>query len=117
MRHLLLSLIFVLVASSAASATDLFAPPPAPAPVQAPGKDYDPEGHDYACTIVDERSPIKKAAYERPEVAFCLHRLPKFGHCDCCPQCQECPRYKRVLIKKEIIVGYECVTKCIPEAL
>ena len=117
MRHFLPAVFVVLLAGGAVCATDLFAPPPAQGPVQAPGKDYCPEHFDYACKIVTEQKPIKKTVYECREVPFCLHCLPKFGHCDCCPACQECPRYKRVLIKKEIIVGYECVTKCVPEAL
>jgi hypothetical protein len=119
MRHLTLPVVALLasLATYPSLASDLFAPPPAQAPVQAPGKEYYPEHLDYTCQIVTEQRPIKKTVYECREVPFCLHCLPKFGHCDCCPQCQECPRYKRVLIKREIIVGYECVTKCVPEAL
>lgn len=119
MRHRIFLSVAILVASLATvaiRANDTFAPPPAQAPVQAPAKDAYPECVDYRCKLVTEQKPIKKTVYECREVPFCLHVLPKFGHCDCCPECG-CVRFKKVLVKKEIVVGYECVTKCVPEAL
>jgi hypothetical protein len=100
-------------------ANDALAPPvqaELQPPVQAaPVKDYS-ACLDYQCKLVPEQKPIKKIVYECREVPFCLHVLPKFGHCDSCPECG-CVRYKKVLVKKEIIVGYECLTKCVPEVL
>ncbi|HUE70553.1 MAG TPA: hypothetical protein VMP01_06655 [Pirellulaceae bacterium] len=93
-------------------ANDTFAPPP----VQAPAKDYWLACEDYECKLITEQRPIKKTVYECREVPFCLHVLPKFGHCESCPECG-CVRFKRVLVKKEVIVGYECVTRCIPHPL
>ncbi len=93
-------------------ANDTFAPPP----VQAPAKDHWLGCEDYTCQLVSEQKPIKKTVYECREVPFCLHELPKFGHCECCPECG-CVRFKRVLVKKEIVVGYECVTRCVPQPL
>ena len=118
MRHrVFLSLVLLAsFATVAIRANDAFAPPAAQAPAQAPAKDYSPECVDYTCKLVPEQKPINKTVYECREVPFCLHALPKFGHCDSCPECG-CVRFKKVLVKKEIIVGYECTTKCVPEAL
>lgn len=104
------------LAALALRANDTFAPPPAQAPVQAQIKDGWSGCLDYSCKLVTEQKPIKKTVYECREVPFCLHELPRFGHCESCPQCG-CVRFKKVLVKKEIVVGYECVTKCVPEAL
>jgi hypothetical protein len=119
MRHRILLIALILAASLATvvlRANDNLAPPAAQAPAQAPAKDSWPECVDYTCKLVPEQKPIKKTVYECREVPFCLHELPRFGHCDSCPQCG-CVRFKKVLVKKEIIVGYECATKCVPEAL
>jgi hypothetical protein len=119
MRHPILLGLVTLLGSLAADplrANETLAAPPPQAPAQAPAKDYWPDCVDYTCKIVTEQKPIKKTVYECREVPFCLHMLPKLGHCDCCPQCG-CVRFKKVLIKKEIIVGYECITRCVPEAL
>ena len=69
----------------------------------------------HRCVLVPERKPIKKTVYECKEVPYCEHALPKFGHCDCCPSCKACPKYKKVLLKKEIVVGEICTTKCVVE--
>ena len=115
MRHTILVIaatIIGLLGTFGLRASDTFAPPP----VQAPGKDAWAVCDDYACQLVTEQKPIKKTVYECREVPFCLHELPKFGHHDCCPQCG-CVRFKRVLVKREVIVGYECVTKCVPQPM
>ncbi len=119
MRYRFLITIVAMLASLPAAflrAADVVAPLPAQAPAQAAAKDHWEECQDYTCQLLTEQKPIKKTVYECREVPFCLHQLPKFGHCECCPECG-CVRFKRVLVKKEIIVGYECVTKCVPQPL
>jgi len=71
----------------------------------------------HRCKLVEEKKPIKKTVYEVKEVPFCLPKLPKCGHCGHCDECRECdsPRYKKVLIKKEISCGETCTIKCVPE--
>ena len=69
----------------------------------------------HRCVLVPDKKPIKKTVYECREVPYCVHRLPKFGHCDCCPECLACPKYKKVLVKREIVVGEICTTKCVVE--
>lgn len=71
----------------------------------------------HRCKLVEEKKPIKKTVYEVKEVPFCLTKLPKCGRCGHCDECRECecPRYKKVLIKKEITCGETCVIKCVPE--
>ncbi|MFO0902168.1 MAG: hypothetical protein U0939_04160 [Pirellulales bacterium] len=69
----------------------------------------------WRCKIVPDNKPIKKTVYECKEVPYCEHVLPRFGQCDCCPECKACPKFKKVLIKKEIVVGEKCGTKCVPE--
>ena len=71
----------------------------------------------YRCKMVPDVKPIKKIVYECKEVPYCEHKLPKFGHCDCCPECKACPKFKKVLIKREIICGETCGTKCIVEEI
>lgn len=49
-----------------------------------------------------------------------LHKLPPLHllhHRDCCDECVECdcPRYKKVLLKKEIVCDEICTTKCVVE--
>jgi hypothetical protein len=74
----------------------------------------------HRCKLVPDKKQIKKTVYEVKEVPFCLHKLPPlFGHHhgDCCDQCAECdcPRYKKVLLKKEIVCEEVCTTKCVIE--
>lgn len=72
----------------------------------------------YRCKLVPDVKPIKKTVYECKEVPYCQHRVPHFGHDDCCcPECEACPRYKTVLIKKEITCGEKHGTKCVVEAV
>jgi hypothetical protein len=74
----------------------------------------------HRCVLVPDVKQIKKTVYECKEVPFCLHKLPKlFSHhkhdcCEDCPEC-ECPRYKKVLLKKEIVCEEICGTKCVIE--
>ena len=69
----------------------------------------------YRCKQVPDNKPIKKTVYECREVPYCLHKLPRLGHGGCCPECEACPRFKKVLVKKEVVVGETCGTKCVPE--
>jgi len=76
----------------------------------------------HRCVLVPDVKQIKKTVYECKEVPFCLPKLPPlFSHLrhDCCdsgpcPEC-ECPRYKKVLLKKEIVCKEICGTKCVIE--
>lgn len=74
----------------------------------------------HRCRLVPEKKQIKKTVYEVKEVPFCLHKLPPLHllhHRDCCDECVECdcPRYKKVLLKKEIVCDEICTTKCVVE--
>jgi hypothetical protein len=69
----------------------------------------------HRCVLVPDRKVIKKTVYECKEIPYCLHRLPKFGECECCPDCLACPRYKKVLVKRDIVVSEICTTKCVVE--
>jgi hypothetical protein len=75
----------------------------------------------HRCKLVPDTKQIKKTVYEVKEVPFCLKKLPPLlGHhsdcCDCamCAECS-CPRYKKVLVKKEIVCQEICTSKCIIE--
>jgi hypothetical protein len=74
----------------------------------------------HRCVLVPDVKQIKKTVYECKEVPFCLHKLPPlFSHhkhdcCEDCPEC-DCPRYKKVLLKKEIVCDEICGTKCVIE--
>jgi len=75
----------------------------------------------HRCVQVSDKREIKKTVYEVHDVPFCLPKLPPLHslfHKDCCcDQCVECqcPRYKKVLVKKEIACGEICGTKCMIE--
>jgi len=75
----------------------------------------------HRCVQVPDKREIKKTVYEVHEVPFCLPKLPPLHsllhHNCCCDQCVECqcPRYKKVLVKKEIVCGEICGTKCVIE--
>jgi hypothetical protein len=74
----------------------------------------------HSCQLVPETKQIKKTVYEVKEEPFCLKKLPPlwtlFHHhgCDCeiCADCQ-CPRYRKVLVKKEIVCKEICTSKCV----
>ncbi len=69
----------------------------------------------YRCKQMPDNKPVKKTVYECREVPYCEHKLPLLGHGECCPECEACPRFKKVLVKKEVVVGETCGTKCVPE--
>ena len=86
----------------------------APPPSQAPCQDCIP----HHCVLVPETKQVKKTVYEVHEVPYCLKKLPPLfsfhKHCDDCAEC-DCVRYKRVLMKREIVRGEICTTKCVPQ--
>jgi hypothetical protein len=79
----------------------------------------------HRCVMVPDKKQIKKTVYDCKEVPFCLPKLPPFfSHLkkkdccdDCCEECVECdcPRYKKVLLKKEVVCEEICITKCVIE--
>jgi hypothetical protein len=79
----------------------------------------------HRCVLKPDRKEIKKTVYDCKEVPFCLHKLPplfshwhKKGCCETCGNdCRECacPRYKKVLLKKEVVCGEICTSKCVIE--
>ena len=118
-------LLFVFASTRAASAQTPVAIAPAAALspcLSAPTCYQDCITH--RCVLVPEMKQIKKSVYEVKDVPFCLKKLPPLCSllhsrgCDDCRACAECdcPRYKRVLIKKEICEEI-CVMTCIPEEI
>ncbi len=75
----------------------------------------------HRCKQVPDVKKTKKTVYECKEIPYCVHKLTcPLKHDTCCEKCKECEccaRYKKVLIKKEIVVCEECTTKCVPEAV
>jgi len=73
----------------------------------------------HVCKLHPDKKQTKKTVYSVKEVPFCLHKLTcPLKHDTCCEQCKECEcvaRYKKVLMKREIVVCEECTTKCVPE--
>jgi len=61
------------------------------------------------CRMVSEMVPVKKVVYSTKCVPVC--EVHPGGHCACGPTCKLF--YKNVLVKKEVVVGYKCVTKCV----
>jgi len=105
----------------AADGSPAYYPQQSPAPQQAPAGYEDCVTH--SCKLVPETKQIKKTVYEVQEVPYCLKKLPPllslFHHhgcddCDLCAECQ-CVRYKKVLVKKEIVCGEICTSKCVVE--
>jgi hypothetical protein len=113
----LLSLTMLLAAVAGAVADE--APPYYPAPPQVGYQDC----VTHCCKLVPETKQIKKTVYEVQEVPYCLKKLPPFFSlfhhhgCDDCAMCAECqcPRYKKVLVKKEIVCREICTSKCVVE--
>jgi hypothetical protein len=74
----------------------------------------------HSCQLVPDVKPIKKIVYEVREEPYCVKKLPpllgllhhRCGDCGQCDECQ-CVRYRKVLVKKEIVCGEICTTKCV----
>jgi hypothetical protein len=75
----------------------------------------------HRCRLHPDKKQKKETVYSVKEVPFCLHKLTcSLKHDTCCDKCKECEccaRYKKVLVKKEVVVCEECTTKCVPEAI
>ena len=120
-RHHFLAACFALLMHIGSAA----AQGPVATPVAAFAPQCTPEQiayHDvvtHHCKLVPETKQIKKTVYEVQEVPYCLKKLPplfsfqKRG-CDDCAECA-CVRYKKVLVKKEIVCSEICTTKCVVE--
>jgi len=115
-RRLLVTIVLAAGAAASAAAQDKVV-----IPVPCPHEQI--AYHDvvtHRCKLVPDKKQIKKTVYEVQEVPFCLPKLPPLlsllhhGCCDECVEC-ECPRYKRVLLKKEIVCEEVCVMKCVVE--
>jgi hypothetical protein len=101
--------------------------PPAYYEVQPP-QQVPPQAHmgyqdciTHSCKLVPDMKQIKKTVYEVKEEPFCVKKLPplwslfchhKCNDCEVCPDCQ-CPRYRKVMVKKEIVCKEICTTKCV----
>lgn len=66
------------------------------------------------CQRVFESKTLKKTVYRCQLVPFCLPGCKSPLQCGqtCCESCEARPRWKRVLLKKEIVVGHTCESKC-----
>jgi hypothetical protein len=81
-----------------------------------------PECVEHRCQVVPVTKQIKKTVYEVKEAPFCIKKLPPlwslFHDRGCsgetCADCQ-CPRYRKVLVQKEIVCKEICTTKCVVE--
>lgn len=73
----------------------------------------------HRCRLVPETKPVKKTVYEVRAVPYCLHKLPPLvgHHRQCCDECLacDCVRYKKVLVKKEVVCDEICTSKCVVE--
>ncbi len=103
-----------LIAASAAADSSLLGDSANACPKCKDGTCYQ-EVVTYRCKQVPDNKPVKKTVYECREVPYCEHKLPRLGHGDCCLECEACPKFKKVLVKKEVVVGETCGTQCVPE--
>ena len=71
----------------------------------------------HQCVIVPDIRHVKKTVYATKRVPFCVHE-PFCLHDSHCAQCEARPRWKRVLVKCQIVVeeicGYKCVAQPCP---
>ena len=117
---------FTLVAITGLAVTAAAQEPVAPACTPAGSKACGTCAPGHSCRMVTEMVPIKKVVYTSKCVPVCelqpgCHSC-RGGHGsgNCSSACSgsgggsTCKLfYKNVLIKKEIVVGHKCVTKCI----
>lgn len=72
------------------------------------------------CVVVPDTKTTKKWAYSTRLVPFCVKSCPNPFKCrhaasQSCPSCESCVRYKRVLIKREVVTktaGFKCIPLC-----
>ncbi|MBI3860555.1 MAG: hypothetical protein HY290_01520 [Planctomycetia bacterium] len=122
-----LTAIAILLAAGAAAIPGL-AGEPAPSAVPCPGGD---EGYTMVektcyrevvvrshCRLVPEIKSVKKTVYSYKDVAFCRPNCPnpvrRCGDAEICTECECCPRYRRVLVKREVVEkkeGFKCVVE------
>lgn len=70
------------------------------------------------CRLKPIRKPIKKWIYCVKRVPYCYHGCPcpcDGDGCEYRPKCECVPRYKNVLLKKEIVVAEICLFDCVLE--
>jgi hypothetical protein len=117
-RAITLTAIALMLPCGARMAAAVDAPP---ASYEAPQQVGNHDCITHSCQLVPDKKQIKKTVYEVQEVPFCVKKLPPlwslFCHhgcdeCEVCPECQ-CPRYRKVLVKKEIVCKEICTTKCV----
>lgn len=61
--------------------------------------------------MIPDVRQVKKTVYETRWVPFCVHE-PFCLHDSHCAACEACPRWKRVLVKRQIVVEEICGYKC-----
>lgn len=70
------------------------------------------------CKLVPETKSVKKAVYSYKDVPYCRPNCPnpldRWGDAETCTACECCPRYKRVLVKREVVEKKETM-KCVVE--
>lgn len=70
------------------------------------------------CRLVPETKSVKKFVYSYKDVPYCRPNCPnplrRCGDSEACTECEYCPRYKRVLVKREVVEKKEGV-KCVVE--
>lgn len=72
------------------------------------------------CVVVPDTKTTKRWTYSTRLVPFCVKSCPnpfrcRHDACQTCPACEPCVRYKRVLIKKEVVTkteGFKCIPLC-----
>lgn len=81
-----------------------------PASAQPPGSDQECK-IPICCPKIVEKD-VKKIVYGCKLVPYCQ---PSGCCLKCCPTCNPCPRYRKVLLKKEIVVCKRCDPQCVIE--
>jgi hypothetical protein len=70
------------------------------------------------CRWVPETKTVKKTVYSYKNVPYCQPNCPnplhRCGAAEKCTECECCPRYKRVLVKREVVEKVE-TWKCVVE--
>ena len=75
-----------------------------------------PDVASYRCVKAPEVKPVTKTQYDVKTVPFCLPKLAGFLR-GCCPLDCDHPRFKRVLMKRDVNVEPICDVKCVVEAV